>query len=181
MTSSTSGPHATAVDPPVVLVWLVWFLRCLTAAWLATAFLYGLSVGTLPEPTVGLVTAVVLAVLIATVLVATGLDRAGIVMLSPEPGSPASNSSAAGSYEPPTTRSSSRPSGAARPAPSLDLSAYSRAERGGRQCPRCGSFSVSTSEDGAQQVNTCRICSQVWRSGAGLPDPDVVVRSWLHR
>jgi ribosomal protein L37AE/L43A len=63
----------------------------------------------------------------------------------------------------------------------LDLSTYAGAEHDGRQCPGCGSFATTASEDAAQQVNTCRTCGRTWRSGAGLPDPDVVVRSWLHR
>jgi hypothetical protein len=175
MTSSTSEPHAeTAVDHPLVLVWLAWFLRCLTAAWLATALLYALSVGTLPEPIVGLATAVAVAGLIATALVAVELEQARVLTKRP-----ASTPSAAEGYEPPLAPS--RPSGTVRPAPPLDLSAYPSAERGMRQCPRCGSFAVTASEDATQQANTCRTCSQVWRSGAGLPEPDVVVRSWLHR
>jgi hypothetical protein len=176
MMSSTSEPHAaSAVDHPLVLVWLAWFLRCLTAAWLATALMYALSVGTLPEPIVGLATAVALAGLIATALVAVELEQARALTHRP-----ASTQTAAEGYEPPPL-APSRPPDAVRPAPPLDLSAYPSAQRGLRQCPRCGSFAVIASEDAEQQMNTCRTCSQVWRSGAGLPDPDVVVRSWLHR
>jgi hypothetical protein len=176
MTRSTFEPHAeTAVDHPLVVVWLAWFLRCLTAAWLATALMYALSVGTLPEPIVGFATAVALAVLIATALLAVELEQARVLTQRP-----ASTPSAAEGYEPPPL-APGHSSGAGRPVPPLDLSAYPSAERGVRQCPRCGSFAVTASEDATQQANTCRTCSQVWRSGAGLPEPDVVVRSWLHR
>jgi hypothetical protein len=178
MTSFPPAPQAaTAIDRPVVLVCLTWFLRCLTAAWLATAVLYGLSVGTLPEPIVALATTVALAVLIATALVGLGLEQASHVPLPSAPVLPPS----APNEPPPSLASRHEPDAVPGPAPPLDPAAYPRAKRGLCQCPRCGSFAVTTIEDAGQQANTCRICSQVWHSGAGLPDPDVVVRSWLHR
>jgi hypothetical protein len=173
--SSTPERHVvTADDRRLVVTWFAWFLRCVTAAAMATAVLYALSVGTLPEPIVGAATAVSLAALIATAVIAAGLEQPRAVMQRPyEP------AVTAGRLEPP--HAPSRPPSAARSIPPLDLSDYARAERGRRQCPHCGSFAVTTSKDAAQQANTCRTCGQVWRSGAGLPEPDVVVRSWLHR
>ena len=172
MKRSTSQRYAaTALGHHPSLTWLAWFLRCVTAAWVATAVLYALSISTLPEPIVGLATAVAVAALIATVLVTVGLEPD--TFLTQLPGYAASSAR----HEPPLVPS---PPPRAAPTPPLDLSAYSRSERALRQCPRCGSFAVTASKDAAQQENNCRICSQVWRSCAGLPDPDVVVRSWLH-
>lgn len=177
MTSSTSeGRWVSEADQPLALVWLAWFLRSLTSAWLATAFMYALSVGTLPEPIVGLATAVVLAMVVATALVAVDLE-------------PASIAAQARALEPPpaTVRHQDvllaphHPAPAARPTQPDALFAYLRAEPGAGQCPRCGSFAVTAAEDPPPRRNACRVCGHVWQSGAGVPEPDVVVRSWLHR
>jgi hypothetical protein len=174
MKRSTSQPYApTALGDFPFLTWLAWFLRCVTAAWVATAVLYALSISTLPEPIVGLATAAAVAALIATLLVTVRLEP-DTVLTQP----PGSAESSATRYDPPLNPNP--PPSAARPTPALDLSAYSRPERALRQCPRCGAFAVTASKDAPQQKNTCRICSQVWPSRAGLPEPDVIVRSWLH-
>ncbi|HET6663554.1 MAG TPA: hypothetical protein VFG94_04820, partial [Acidimicrobiales bacterium] len=189
------------VDRRLVLRWLVWFLQCLSAAWLATAILYAVSIGTLPKLIVAVAAAVAVAFLVATVAVATGLDQPRVTTLatssrfhgSPQPG-PYQQRASGG----PGSRAPSEPArqrtqpdrppaeqAADRPAPDLDLTVFlprSPVDPDPRQCPRCGSFAVTTAEDASRQAtSTCRTCRQTWHSGAGLPDPDVVVRSWLHR
>lgn len=199
MTSAAS--HAVVLDRRLVLRWLVWFLQCLAAAWLATAVLYAVSIGTLPKLIVAVAAAVAVAFLVATLVVATGLDQ-------PKVTTPATSSRFPGSRHPgpyqqpasggPGSRAPSEPArrriqpdrrpadqAADRPAQDLDLSAFLPrfpVDPDPRQCPRCGSFAVTTAEDASPQAtSTCRTCRQTWHSSAGLPDPDVVVRSWLHR
>jgi hypothetical protein len=187
---TSAAPHAVVVDRRLVLRWLVWFLQCLSAASLATAVLYVVSIGTLPERIVAVAAAVAVAFLVATVVVATGLDQPGVTTPVPSNQPPASGG--------PRGRA---PSGPARPrphpdrppaeqaaigpAPGLDLSVFlphPPVDPDPPQCPRCGSFAVTTAEDGSRQAtSTCRTCRQTWHSGTGLPEPDVVVRSWLHR
>jgi hypothetical protein len=149
--------------------WAAWCLPCLAAGWLATAALYTLSIRRLPEPPVGAVTATLTAMLLAGVL------TAWVLAAGPEP---APNGTwLPEAPEPPTVRVTDRMT---RPAAPLDLSAYERPAHALRQCPRCGSFHVSSSDGAEPQSNACQTCGDVWRSGGGLPEPDVVVRSWLH-
>ena len=176
MTTSTAEQRrATAARRPHVQLWLAWFLRCLTSAWLATAFMYALSLGTLPEPIVALATAVVLAAVVATALVVVALEPAGVAA-RPR------------ALEPPPTAQHQdafiaphRPAPTVRPTQPDALAAHLGGEPGARQCPRCGSFAVTVGQDPPPRSNACRVCGQVWQSGAGVPEPDVVVRSWLHR
>lgn len=168
-TYATEQGASAARGRPSGRIWLSWFLRCLTASWVATAFVYALSIGTVPEPIVGLVISIAFAALVATAL-------AFVIPEDPTRAAAVTPLAAGWSEAPPHHRSEPLS-----PALPLDLSVYPRAERRERQCPRCGSFAVTEAEDAGRQSNTCRICNQVWRSGVGVAEPDVVVRSWLHR
>ena len=96
----------------------------------------------------------------------------------------------------PTARSEARIAGPAlersdppgttvgRPVPTagaLDLAKYPSAAADEVQCPTCGGFAVDQHRATDRLTLTCRGCRTPWSAGAGQPQPDVVVRSWLHR
>jgi hypothetical protein len=148
----------------------IWSLRFLTATWSATALLYASPVRRLPGP----MSAFVVTIIVSTI--ATGLTMLASTVddaVEAPPARPRPPSA------PSPVRRAEAPTATAGWADGRYL--MEAANPAEAQCPRCGSFDVAPAAPVDEQTRSCRICGLAWPSNGLQIEPDVVIRSWLHR